>query len=1351
MPIQTTKDYEKELYRFGLGGMQLSRSQELLEEHKIAIGRNIRSYITGSVQPRKGIGTALFSQALASTNVHSLRRFNDPTTGNHFFILGAGSSIFTAEEGNNPSSALESGFSGNPLQMAFLRPFRSAYNWAYISDANKMRKISPSKSLQNWSITPVNQPVDVILGTLNFKAIDIFDTIGAWAQGGTAGAPSILNYRINFTIPASPVGIKYDSGSTGWASIIPSAMDENFQPGACLTYNPGGGTEEKALIFSVSKASGSSAVKAIRYDSGSTGRCIIQLETPYTSVLQKDAVVKLTVSGNSEYCRVLEVIPSAVNKPAIIVSTTLTHTTSSTCEAVRSYRTYLKNTHATGETVRTSYISFSVTSGTGYISTASVLDLTTSDTPATASFTDNDTIHISLRISDPSKITEVIVKLDCNSATNDFTQNYFQYAIQPAALTTASTSLTAAQIDLQRDSITNSTEIIGYKVPDNYSPYYNYDYSYGSDGNNYYPGSPGQVDYNLRSPTGAYQEPVYGTVTSSNPTGVSDATTGASQWTELVIKLRDFKRIGSDLSRSWKDIAALRIDVIATDTVTVDADSWYIGGTGQLSTMGIGLDLNYMVIPRNALTGDEGLPCPPLRSSLKVNRATSTLTIYQSTDSQVTDYDVYRIGGLLQKFTYIGSVPHKNASSTTTFYDNFADEDVIGRRELAYNYPVFPQLDIKREGEATVVGNYLSRTSGDNFNTSWAAGSRITITDETTGQSFDTGLYASPYSTSALELQESLPFAASTTLKWKISEPVLLGQPVTSIFGPYTSGLSLPIIFGVGSMYQAGTLFWTNPGMPGAAAVTNQLEITSPQEPLIGGFIYDSQAFVMSTERLFHVRPTGDTDTPFVANEVANSKGLISASCVSVGQVVSFVGKDGIYITTGGQPRSITDRDLYTLFPHDSQSGSLCGPSLNIYPPDLDESSRFYLTHHQDTFYFSYLNTNGDRRHLVFDVSKIISGFATDDDVGGWISFDDYSPVMNFPYSEEGVINPRLLMAGNDGKVYALDSNLDNGVGFPWEVESRAFPFGDAKSLKWVPSIDIKANTGGLNVTVKVRTNNSTSLTTLGTISNTTDTFAEISTSTTEGGISCESLAVNLSGTSSNSATPFIYGLAIDHTIEGESTSVKWSAYDNVGDNGSKWFQGIRIDADTGGTNKQYTIIYDDEQIGPTITINHSSRSIKTYTFTPFIANQVRLKPIGAGEVNMYTSEWVSEPEPDLALNWVPQPTTFDFPGWFHLRACYIALRSTSTVTLTITADIGESSPRIYTYTIPSTLGEYKKVYIPLHAIKGKNVQPKLTSTTGFRVYYRDVEMHAKPWGSNDAYSIMKPFGGPSKQNGAIV
>lgn len=103
--------------------------------------------------------------------------------------------------------------------------------------------------------------------------------------------------------------------------------------------------------------------------------------------------------------------------------------------------------------------------------------------------------------------------------------------------------------------------------------------------------------------------------------------------------------------------------------------------------------------------------------------------------------------------------------------------------------------------------------------------------------------------------------------------------------------------------------------------------------------------------------------------------------------------------------------------------------------------------------------------------------------------------------------------------------------------------------------------------------------------------------------------------------------------------------------------------------------------------------------------------------------------------HWEFPPTGHGLSGWQILRDCYITLRSTSTVMLSTVVD---GVP--YTYSIPSTSGEKRKVYIPLSPTKGKLFQYKLDASEDFSVYGDDCEMRVKPWNTNLGFQLVSPF-----------
>lgn len=1327
-------EFQKKVQRLGIGGIQLSRPKDLIDEAKIAVARNMRIYQVGELRVRPGYGSSALFTDDAPAAIHTLRRFNDTLAGTYAWLMGAGSVLYYGVEGAGLTSKA-TGLSGKPLSMAFIRPSQAAKAWAYVADSSAMYKVGTDGTTRNWSILGLNVPVSAVVAQAPHKEIDSFNSAAGWTQGGTAGALSSPGDRVNFAIPTG--GIIYDSGTTGWANIIPGTLDSNFQPGVMLTYNSGGGTEERARINSVSQASGTTTIASIRYDSGTSGMATVLLTTP-TNNLEKDSTIAITTGVTTYNVRVIEVIPSATHAPSIRINAPTTHLVGDAVVGVRSYRTYLVSNHAAAEDVETAYCRFTNSAGVGtQVLSGLSLDLTKSNTLGERPFVSHDTIHISVRITNPAALTELQIKLDCDSATNDGTKNYFYYALQPSAFASVtagtSTTLTATQVDVQREAI------IGYKKPDYVSDPAQYNY-YGSGGDYSY----NDPSYVSSYQTGIYTEPVYGTVSvASTSAGVSDTASGASQWTELQIKLSDFKRIGTDYSRGWGDIKALIIQAETTASVDIDLDSWYIWGSLNPGSdvSNIALPYNYLVVCRNRNTGDRSLGSPALRTGLTLTQNAVNLSWSESSDAQVTDYDVYRHGGTLTEWIYLGTSP-ATGTGTVTFYDNFGDQDIAANPVLSReDYPVFPMLDLSRSGTATIKGNILEKTGGDNFNTLWAAGVRIMVKDST-GQSYICGLYARPGSSTVLELDSSPGYTG--TVSWVISEPVLLSQPLAAVWGPYGGGIDNPYIFACGSGLQAGTLFWTNGGRPGSASLRNQLEITSPQEPLIGGAIYDGQAFCWSRKRMFRIFPSGEGQ--FQAQEVANSKGLSSRTCVAVGQLMFFVGDDGIYATTGGQPYSITDKDLYPLFPHEGQPEE----SINgISPPDFSQRDKFNLEYKNDYLYFTFIAADGNYYTLVFDVSRLSTGLsANPEDAGGWVSLDNYTPQATLFCNEDpdNDDRSRLVIGTATGKVYLPTATQDAGTAIPFTIETQHFGADSPEIYKRWSSINVECALDGQILNVEATENIAGPTTTLG--SATVNERGTLEFSLLDGeGISSRYAGFILTGESSATYSPRFYNLIAYFTPQSMGSDLVWSAPSDLGDPGAKWFQGIEIEADTGGADKQYQVIYDEGSLGPTITVNHNGQVTKGYSFDPpFIAHTVRLKPLTSGEIKFIDSKWIFEPEPDLVKVWQPQPTTHDYPGWQHIRSGYLALRSTSVVTFTIIAD----GVRTTTYSIPSTGGELLKYYFPVFA-KGRVFSYRLTSTSGFRVYQRDLELHTKPWGSGEGYAIIKPFGKASRTNGGAT
>jgi hypothetical protein len=129
-----------------------------------------------------------------------------------------------------------------------------------------------------------------------------------------------------------------------------------------------------------------------------------------------------------------------------------------------------------------------------------------------------------------------------------------------------------------------------------------------------------------------------------------------------------------------------------------------------------------------------------------------------------------------------------------------------------------------------------------------------------------------------------------------------------------------------------------------------------------------------------------------------------------------------------------------------------------------------------------------------------------------------------------------------------------------------------------------------------------------------------------------------------------------------------------------------------------------------------------------------------------YQYEILYRHEPAEVTHWELPSTSFGVEGWLHLRDVYITLRSTAPVTLKVTPDGAAAQ----SFTLPSTAGAKKKLYVQLAFNKAKLYSFTLDSAATFRVYADESEVRIKPWLTKLGYKnvpilvreqVGKPFG----------
>lgn len=1306
---------------FGLHGVRLSRPVDLLGEEIYSpelnkartyqgfysVARNLRGYQDGTINSRPGT-SVVNSSAMSGGAVHSLKELNDdvgptltPATQQYAIFAGAGTKLYADNAAHNAFTEIASGLSGKQLTWIPHRPEQSPQPWMYIHDTAKLLKAKASAAgdavkSYNWGIAPPKTPLDIAVGGPITKVIDNFEagTFGGWA----ASAGALTNEDRAAAVVISH--ILYDVGSTGWASISPAAMGE-IREGMDITMSV---NAETVQVDSVYKAITTTTIGSIKYDSGTSGLCTIQLAAP-TAELVMNSMVRIAAAEN---VRVLSVTYGLDGVPSFRCSTVSTRAAGDAVAGLASFRVFFANAHTTADTISGKMIKeITAAAGITTLTRTVALDL--------SAFTSrpvlpNDQMVISLTVDNPSLITEIQVQLDIDATTNDFTKNYFFKSINAADLTPlvqqTLTQLTVQQRVLQRDQIRGASQFA--------------------------------LESSADSPLGPYGDSgryIYdpGTVL-ADPTPSTDQTaTGATQWSVVKFPISQLLegRVGSDVSRGLKDVAKIRISINATAIVTVQVDDWYItGGFGAdsvlpNSTENAASPYYWIYRYRSSQTGAASAWSPINRSGFNVSRNRMVLTPTVSVDPQVDKIDYARIGGALNVFRTVGTGPNSGF-----FNDDYPDDviaaggDPITREDVQQIIQPFPVVDIPRTGTCDVKGTEVTWVSGDKFNIAAVQANQIIINN------VPYHMYTNPTTDQQLSLSENA--GTQTGVSFFIPDAVLGGQTLDAMFGPYGGGETDIVFFGV----RQGVLYWTMGNDPDRTRIDNQKEITGGSETLMNGIIWDSRPFLFSNLRVFEIVREVSLDANnvpievFDTKEIANGKGLYARHGICSGSMIYFIGDDGIYACNGGQVIRISD-NLGPLLPHDG----IAGITVNgILPPDFTQADLMHLEFGDSKLKWSFMDTGGVYRTWVYDTIK-----------QGWESLDKYVFEGTVHYHREDVNVHQELVGGKDGRVYLSDGSLytDNLFAYDSEVMTGCEDFGETRTQKQFGDIQLDLLTNGVSVTYGVFTNNYATSVATGSITNAARTYEKIDIDSGRG-VTATNIAIDIAW----SGNVVLHEWSPSFIARGDIALERVTDWSAPGKGGACWLQGVLLDMDTFGVAKSFQVLGDDDVVIATITCTHDGRVIKPYEWSPSITHLVRLLPIDTNPWLLYAEpQFIAEPDAESATLWQTQPTTFDWPAFGHVARAQIPHRSTSDITMTVTID---GVPQ--DYIIPGgTADEYQKTFVTLKAIKGKWFEFKFASANGARIYLKDVALYGKPWNDAGPYRQLTPFGGPSRASGALI
>lgn len=1274
--------------------------------------KNITVEIDGSLTTRPGCANLYAGLVVAGqTPCHSERRISDDESGLWARVIGTGTHLAVElSTAAGTTSSIDTGYSGNPFTSAAWRPSESAKLHLYVADDSRMRKVDITGVDKQIGLpAPVNPPV-VELGRPYHKRVSDMETVAAWTQGGVAGAPIlVVGKRIDTTLEASTPVIWDDAGGStgGWGCFRPVNL-ANIGPGSLLTITAGI-DQDTVRVGEVHRSGSATTIGSIVYESGSTGMCVIQ---PLNGVVEfvRNAVVKLVNGGTTEYCRILSVLEGINGNRSFRISTTNTWAATHSIQIVNSFRAYtvtiVQSSSTSGALVTQEAIqSTSSAAGAMTLTDTVSVDLTTleSTSPGIPMY-DDDLFSLSFRAADLALITNVRAMF---SLDGTFTENFYYRTIDQSVLVAAAKNTQTSEEVRRRQRQRQKPQVFwrGQKV-------------------NPYDETPGQEFVPPRpvSPDDPFDTGEPNPVVPSGETG-----TGDNQWSELRWTRRQCLRSGTDQSKGWKDVVAVRIEVTVTAaSVVIMFNSLNVSGGFEPNVGDIGEPYQYRYRGRDSTTGVVSDFSPECLEKLTPQREQVVLTLPTLSASEIDKIDVERYGGTQSQWLLVGTVDN----GTSTFTDKLSD--LSATANAAYSdkrvLQPWPRFAAPLAGTATTVAGNMVKSS-TSISTSIIPGTRIIVNGIAT--SIRRIISSAP---TQWELTDSI--GSATNVDWEIAVPVLAGQPLGAMWRHDTNTYS--VMFACDGPFVR----WSLGNNPDASRDINFLEVTQSNDPTVMGFSYNGRCGVFTTSRLIWL--TGDPVNGFRKDEVPNGHGLFSRWALAVGKRIGWLAKDGVYETGGGEPDTdIVDMDLGPLFVN--EEGGAAPTSINgVKAPKITsaEAPNLRLDYADDgSLMFFYRDQSANRACLRYVPHR-----------EGWLPYEFGVPLV-FIHSEEGE-GIRSLVAGDaNGKLHLIGGAsapaVDDSVGVAFELQPFSENFGDARPNKRIGDTELDVNPNGQTINVEIGYDNHTSTTALTAITGASQ-VQRLYDLTSGDGRRARNVSIRLHGTTIAGNRPKFFSWEPSVMEYPADTILRATSWHDAGYPGDKYMQGIIIHADTYNQSKTIRIEKDGGTLIDTIVVQHNGERRESYSFdvTSDALRTARLVRIATADTDPWTLidwQWVFNREPGAAKVWEIQYSGIDARDYFHVFQIMLAINSSAATTMETFAD----GTLIDTTTVPSTSGVIAKpAPFVMPAVKTKLIKWRLESTADFRLYQRDCAIWVMPYAGQD-YSVLRPFGDVHRDEGA--
>jgi len=1157
----------KDSFRFDFGGVNTKDVPDALAPNKYAAAQNIRSTGAHSIRTRPGYVPLFTTGNAAITDIRAYSALNTDTLP-RFLARNANGGVWLDTGSSVGNMAGNAGFGCSMLPF---RPAESPQTWMYIGAEGDYLKFSAptANNVTVYKVGIAEPQVQVEAGVQSPFYQDITGGNAAWVAGGNAGAVTtgVRSSDATGAVIADPVVSTRFSVQVG----------NNAQYSKFETVTSGAASP---LVQDVLPAIGATTVTAVYAGSGFT--TIVPAQIPIGNSnsrvnplagLRRGSLV--SVGGNVSFVLGVEYGPNG------LISFDISGSAAANANLVGVPALILDSGANVSGNITSAFLSSNFTTGIGRLS-QNFGSAPWGVTLGGRLPQEDDYIHLSVSMNDPTLLIQALVMFNLDAYNNNaFNGNVLYYSIRPGDLVSIPSG-EASMLPVILQAAEN--EIIGnLDTPDNLTP-------------------PGQ------------------------------SASGNNQWAEITFPVSALNRLGNDQSKTLASCTSVQIQVNVANNCTFRFGSlWKSAGTPP-DVGNNGAPYQYQCVPLSSLTGVRGNPTPIMRYGVNPRRQSvlvKTSALNSSYDPQIDMWEVYRYGGSVTSYRFLGTTP-----VGSDFVDNYFDDAALAGPPLPIdNTEPWPSIDVPWSGNGTVAGPYI--TASGSFPASitrWLPGTIILA-----GNNEGYTLRARPVASGNGYVFECEECVGSGNTNIFVLEPNVARQTLPYLWGPNEQGY----FFGCGDPLRPGVVSWSKGYAPDAVPTGFNLDLCPPSEPLLGGEVIRGISLVASSKRWWALYFQQGGNPAFSQIEVAVGKRLASPwGKATDGTFLYFWATDGISATAGGAAQSLTDKDLYNLFPHGGISGkNVTRAGITYYAPDYSRAATFRMAVREGILYATYQDSTGAPRMLIGEIHV-----AGEDVAIAWSS-DAYAASFTVPYAIEqpkGTLSaspslyPAVVMGANNGAVVKLQDGVGDGGN---NITALVAPFewdgGDLRSNGLWGDLYLDALApAGLTITpvsqgVAVANNTSVA-------ANNNRQFVPVSLG---GGVLTNFMGMQLAWTDANNqAVPTtLYAWQPSFVDKPETITNRYGDWWDFG--GAHYIRGVVIHADTNNNNKLISIRNADTNGlvtfsgGPANgTINHNGEQEKAYYFpTPFVSHMLRDEAQDSVEWRKFRFDWIKDPWPELS------------------------------------------------------------------------------------------------------------------------